>query len=186
MACDEVFQETSKTSVMDQGQHNSRDQSCHPTSFETQQRQVNHLRGWKTPTSSVRDATLMVHFDTEQMQFAGRSQQFLWDKRIADLWQKYWVPISNKRLKTVLFALNMTVAFSLASLLQNMTLAFKCDSSWEVNCASLRYNMRPTFSLLWHQNARAVFHSQNVRAASAEAVPERDLRISLSKRESHI
>jgi len=77
MACDEVFQETSKTSVMDQGQHNSRDQSCHPTSFETQQRQVNHLRGWKTPTSSVRDATLMVHFDTEQMQFAGRSQQFL-------------------------------------------------------------------------------------------------------------
>jgi len=70
MACDEVSQVTCKTSVVVQDQHNGRDQSRRQLSLEAQQTRVNHVLSWKTSTSSDQDASLMVHFDTEQTQFA--------------------------------------------------------------------------------------------------------------------
>ena len=82
MACGQVFQETRKSCVTTQGQHNEipsqgRDHSHHQIPVEAKQTRVNRPHGWKSSIPNNRDASLTVHFDTRHAQFARSSQQLL-------------------------------------------------------------------------------------------------------------
>jgi len=57
---DEISQETHKTSVLVQGQHHGRNQSCRQAYLKAQ--------------LSDQDASLMIHFDAEHAQSTGGSQ----------------------------------------------------------------------------------------------------------------